>query len=309
MGKIYIVEDAFTAKVDLAALYRKAGYEVVTGGPDVAAITTAKPGIIITDIDVTHVNVKNANPMHFLEELKDNAALKGVEIFVYTEHIDVSLEVKLRKLKLSSYFTKDDNTEFIVNSAKGVFNPVVEEEIREDQFIERMAPAAAHAAVAVPPTPTEVGQAEMDTDSFKKMFADFSDKVHEGLGENDGETLYNLGVSYMDMGLHDQALAEFERAAKSANFRMEALSMAGVCLRHLKRPKEAIERFKAGAQATQDPSEIMGFRYEIGVTLQEMGMLKEAFNFLGAVYKADKTYRDAADRLRAINNTLKAAPQ
>lgn len=307
MGKIYIVEDAFTAKVGLAALYQKAGHEVVTGGPDMAAITAAKPGIIVTDIDVSLVDVKNANPMHFLEELKGNAALKGVEIFVYTDRIDVSLEVKLRKLKLSSYFTKDANTEFIVNSAKGVFNPVVEEEIREDQFIERMAPAAVHAAP--PPTPTEVGQAEMDTDSFKKMFADFSDKVHEGLGENDSETLYNLGVSYMDMGLHDQALAEFERAAKSANFRMEALSMAGVCLRHLKRYKEAIERFKAGAQATQDPTEIMGFRYEIGVTLQEMGMLKEAFNFLGAVYKADKTYRDAADRLRAINASLKAAPQ
>lgn len=307
MGKIYIVEDAFTAKVGLAALYQQAGHEVVTGGPDIAAITAAKPGIIITDIDVTLVNVKNANPMHFLEELKGDAALKGVEIFVYTESIDVSLEVKLRKLKLSSYFTKDNNTEFIVNSVKGVFNPVVEEEIREDQFIERMAPAPAHAAA--PPTPTEAGQAEMDTDSFKRMFADFSDKVHEGLGENDGETLYNLGVSYMDMGLHDQALAEFERAAKSPNFRMEALSMAGVCLRHLKRPKEAIERFKAGAQSTQDPAEIMGFRYEIGVTLQEMGMLKEAFNFLGAVYKTDKTYRDAADRLRAINTSLKAAPQ
>ncbi len=303
MGKIYIVEDPFTAKVGLAALYQKAGYEVVTGRPDITAIIAAKPGIVVTDIDVTLVNAKNANPMHFLEELKANPAMKGVEIFVYTERIDVSLEVKLRKLKLSSYFTKDDNTEFIVNSAKNVFNPVVEEEIREDMFIERMAPAHA----APPPAPAEVGQAEMDTDSFKKMFADFSDKVHEQLGEADGETIYNLGVSYMDMGLHEQALAEFERAAKSADFRMEALSMAGVCLRHLKRHKEAIERFKAGAQATQDPAEIMGFRYEIGVTLQEMGMLKEAFNFLGAVYKTDKTYRDAAARLMAINNTLKAA--
>ena len=300
MGKIYIVEDAFTTKVGLAALFKKAGYEVVTGTADIAAIAAAKPGIIVTDIDP-----KNANPMHFLEELKANPALKGVDIFVYTTHIDVSLEVKLRKLKLSSYFTKDDNTEFIVNSAKNVFNPVVEEEIREDQFFEPMAPARAAAPAAA--AQASAAPAEMDTDSFKKMFADFSDKVHEHLGENDGETMYNLGVSYLDMGLHDQALAEFERAAQSPNFRMEALSMAGVCLRHLKRHKEAIDRFKAGAQSTQDPAEIMGFRYEIGVTLQEMGMLKEAFNFLGAVYKTDKTYRDAAARLMAINNTLKAA--
>lgn len=298
MGKIYIVEDAYTAKVGLAALYQKAGHEVVTGGPDLAAISAAKPGIVVTDIDV-----KNANPMHFLEEIKSGPALKGVEIFVYTENIDVSLEVKLRKLKLSSYFTKDGNTEFIVNSAKTVFNPVVEEEIREDMFMDQ-APVPRAAAPAAVPAATP---AEMDTDSFKQMFADFSEKVHEHLGENDGETIYNLGVSYMDMGLHEQALAEFERAAKDPNFRVEALSMAGTCLRHLKKHKEAIERFKAGAQSTQDPAEIMGFRYEIGVTLQEMGMLKEAFNFLGAVYKTDKTYRDAAARLVAINNTLKAA--
>ncbi len=299
MGKIYIVDDGFTKQVGLAGLYQKAGYEVVTGGPDAAAIVAAKPGIIVTDIDA-----KNANPMHFLEELKGNPALKGVEIFVYAEKIDVSLEVKLRKLKLSSYFTKDTNTEFIVNSAKGVFNPVVEEEMQEEQFYgQAAAPAASHAPAAASSATPE----DMDTDSFKKMFADFSEKVHEHLGENDGETIYNLGVSYMDMGLHEQALAEFERAASDPNYRVEALSMAGVCLRHLKKHKEAIERFKAGAQSTQDPVQVMGFRYEIGVTLQEMGMLKEAFNFLGAVYKTDKTYRDAATRLVTINNTLKAA--
>lgn len=299
MGKIYIVDDDFTKKVGLAGLYQKAGYEVATGGPDAAAIVAAKPGIIVTDIDA-----KNANPMHFLEELKSNPALKGVEIFVYAEQIDVSLEVKLRKLKLSSYFTKDVNTEFIVNSAKGVFNPVVEEEMHEEEFYaQAAAPAASHAPAASAPA---AAPADMDTDSFKQMFADFSDKVHEHLGENDGETIYNLGVSYMDMGLHEQALAEFERAANDPNFRVEALSAAGVCLRHLKKYKEAIERFKAGAQSTQDPVQVMGFRYEIGVTLQEMGMLKEAFNFLGAVYKTDKTYRDAASRLMTINNTLKA---
>ena len=304
MGKIYIVEDDFTKKVGLAALYKQAGHEVVSGGADAAAIASAKPGIVVTDIDVTLVDVKNANPMHFLEELKSNPALKGVEIFVYTGNIDVSLEVKLRKLKLSSYFTKDGNTEFIVNSAKGVFNPVVEEEIREDRFMEQ-APVYRAAAPAASAAPAATQQ-EMDTDSFKQMFADFSEKVHEHLGEGDGETMYNLGVSYMDMGLHEQALGEFDRAAQSPNFRVEALSMAGVCLRHMKKYKEAIERFKAGAQSTQDAAEVMGFRYEIGVTLQEMGMLKEAFNFLGAVYKTDKTYRDAAARLVAINNTLKA---
>ncbi len=300
MGKIYIVEDDFTKKVGLAGLFQKAGYDVVTGGPDAGAIVAAKPGIIVTDIDA-----KNANPMHFLEELKGNPALKGLEIFVYADQIDVSLEVKLRKLKLSSYFTKDANTEFIVNSAKLVFNPVVEEEMQEEQFYSPAAAPSPSPAARPVPQP-DAAAADMDTDSFKQMFADFSEKVHEHLGENDGETIYNLGVSYMDMGLHEQALAEFERASGDPNFRVEALSMAGVCLRHLKKFKEAIERFKAGAQSTQDPVQVMGFRYEIGVTLQEMGMLKEAFNFLGAVYKTDKTYRDAATRLMAINNTLKA---
>lgn len=300
MGKVYIVSDEFTAKIGLAGKMKESGFDAVEGSADLAAIAAAKPGIIVTDIDPG-----NENPLHFLEAIKASPELKGVEVFVYTGHIDVSLEVKLRRLKMSNLFTKDANLEFIINSTKSTFNPPVEEE-----YVDRMEEEAApfrHAAVRAAPAQTAKSAEEIEKEQFNAMFSEFSGKVHQQLDkEGGGETFYNLGISYKDMGLHEQALKEFENAANDPQFRMEALSLAGVCLRQLNKFVEAIEKFKEGAKAATDPADAIGFRYEIGVTLQEMGKLKEAFNFLGAVYKADKGYRDVHARLVQLNSALKA---
>ncbi|MBI5178379.1 MAG: response regulator [Nitrospinae bacterium] len=296
-GKVFIVEDDFTSKIGLAGLLQKEGLEVVSGkGPDpIPQIVAAKPDIIVTDIDTD----PNASPTDTIEKMKNMPELKGVEIFVYTGNLDVSLEVKLRKLKLSSYFTKDEaHVDSLVGSAKQYF---VKEETAIDYYAEfddvgeRGAPAARPAA----PAPKE---------TFEEMFDEFTEKVHKNLEAEGGggETFYNLGVSYMEMGLMQEAAKEFEEAAKDPQFKLEAISMSGICLRNLKKYAEAVAKFQEGSKTTTDPVEIMGFRYEIGVTLQEMGRLKDAFNYLGAVYKADKTYRDVTKRLVEVNNALKA---
>jgi len=109
----------------------------------------------------------------------------------------------------------------------------------------------------------------------------------------------------MDMGLYNEAIKEFDNAAASGQFKLSAGSMTGKCLRCLKKYPEAIAKFKETAKLIRDKVEMMGVKYEIGITLEEMGKLKEAFNFFGSIYKEDKSYRDVVKRLMEIKNRLK----
>lgn len=301
IGKIFIIEDEFTKEVSLADALKKTDMDVTTGsGEDVMAqIIEAKPAIVITDIDA---NACLGEETNFLQKLKDNESLKKTGIFVYTAKLNVSLEVKLRKLKLNNYFIKDNNTDFIVNSIKQFFEPQKE----ADYSLINAAKYETGTAAPMPESQPQAEPPEEDSkETFGEMMHEFSDKVHSHLGEQDAETFYNLGVSYMDMELYDEAIKEFNNAAKSDQFKLEAGSMTGKCLCNLKKYTEAIAKLKETAKLTQDTVEMMGIKYEIGVALEEMGKLKEAFNFFGSIYKEDKSYRDVVKRLMEIKNKLK----
>lgn len=314
-GKIFIVEDEFTKKVGLADILREEGHDVATGSGDAVLekIKQEKPSLIITDI-IASEDPNEATA--FLEKIKAEESLKKTTVFIYTKKIDVSLEVQLRRMKMGDYFIKEEtNIEVLVKSVKQLYEP--EQEV-DTSLMDRsrgydLGPAPPIMREMVPDTPNPPqpqGQPPppaappSEKETFGEMFTEFSEKVHEQLGDDDAETIYNLGISYMDMGLYDEAIKEFNNAAKSDQYKLETTSMIGVCLRNLNKYDEAIDKLKEGAKLTRDPVELMGVKYEIGITLTEAGKLKEAFNMLASIYKQDKNYRDVAKRLVTIKKKL-----
>lgn len=309
-GKVFLIEDEHTKKVSLVDALKKADLQVAIGSGDgsLAKIQQMKPDMVITDLIASDMADEQVG---FVEQIKNDASLKKTKVFIYTKDVDVSLQVALQRIKISDYFIKDDNTDFLVKSVKEHFQPEVEVDTSlmdrsrgydlapPPPYIKDVAPAAAPSAPAAPPaTPPN------EKETFKEMFTEFSDKVHEQLGDKDVETFYNLGISYMDMELFQEAINEFNAASQGDQFKQEATHMIGVCLRKMGKFGEAIEKFKQAAKITKDPVELMGVKYEIGITLTEAGKLKEAFNMLGSIYKTDKTYRDTAKRLVEIKKKL-----
>lgn len=294
-AKVFIIEDEFIRGVSLADVLKKADMNVIAGsGEDVLAqIIREEPAIIITDIDTS---ASSGEETVFLQKIREDKALEKTDIFIYTAKVDVSLEVKLRKLKLENYFIKDANTDFIVNSVKQFFEPQKEEDY---SLIEATRYDTEQEPQAQPP-------AKDNKETFGEIMQEFSGKVHSQLGEQDAETFYNLGVSYMDMGLYSEAIKEFDSSAKTDQFKLSAGNMAGKCLCGLKKYPQAIAKFKEAAKLATDKVEMMGIKYEIGTALEEMGKLKEAFNFFGSIYKEDKSYRDVVKKLMKIKSKLKA---
>jgi len=315
-GKVFLIEDEDTKKASLAEALKKAGMQVAVGSGDkvLATIKQMKPDLIITDLIAGEAADE---AIGFVEKIKSEESLKKTKIFVYTKNIDVSLEVALRKIKISDYFIKDDNTDFLIKSVKEHFQPEAEVDTSlidrsrgydlapPPPYMKDMMPAAAPAPQPNPQTqPAPAARPPDEKETFKEMFTEFSDKVHEQLGEKDVETFYNLGISYMDMELYQEAINEFQAASQGDQFKQESTNMIGVCLRKLGKFDESLEKFKEAAKITKDPVELMGVKYESGLTLTEAGKLKEAFNMLGSIYKQDKTYRDVARRLVEIKKKL-----
>ena len=118
-------------------------------------------------------------------------------------------------------------------------------------------PAVAAQAAAAPGT--DLGDA-----SLADIFREFQKGVDKQLGKEDYETRYNLGIAYKEMGLVDEAIAEFQLAAKDEARLLECASMLGICFLEKGMPKLAVKWFEKGLAAPgRTDEEYQGLRYDL----------------------------------------------
>ena len=115
--------------------------------------------------------------------------------------------------------------------------------------------------------------------------------------EADAQTCFDLGTAYRDMGLAEQALEQFDRAAADAAFRARALVMKGLVLVDRGDLEVAPEVFAAAAEAARDDAERDEARYELAVVLEKLGRVEQARATLETVSVG---FRDRDERLAAL---------
>ena len=118
---------------------------------------------------------------------------------------------------------------------------------------------------AAAPASTDLGDA-----SLADIFREFQKGVDKQLGKEDYETRYNLGIAYKEMGLVDEAIAEFQLAAKDEGRLLECASMLGICFIEKGMPKLAVKWFEKGLQAPgRSDEEYQGLRYDLASALEQ----------------------------------------
>ena len=141
-----------------------------------------------------------------------------------------------------------------------------------------------------PPQQLEAGLAE--------IFQQFQRSVKERLGDEDFETHYNLGIAYKEMGLVDEAIAEFALAEKSQTRHLDAVSMIALCLREKGRLDEAALKLRTGISlAPEGGEEQKGFLYDLAAIHEQAGRAAEAREALERLLAIDPCYRDVAARV------------
>jgi tetratricopeptide (TPR) repeat protein len=135
----------------------------------------------------------------------------------------------------------------------------------------------------------------------EEVFAAFKEGVAKQVSEDDGQSHYDLGVAYKEMGLLDDAIREFEVAARDPKRDCVCRSMVGFIQTERGKIPEAIEAFQKGLAAGIKTSEQeMVLCFEIGACYESMNKTKDALTYFQRVAKVDPTYREVDDRIRRL---------
>ena len=155
---------------------------------------------------------------------------------------------------------------------------------------------------AVAEEPAAAGATDLGDAGLADIFKEFKKGVDKQLGKEDYDTRYNLGIAYKEMGLIDEAIAEFQLAAKDESRALECSSMLGICFLEKGMPKLAIKWFERGLGAPgRSDDEYQGLRYDLATALEAAGETDRALGLYTELYGQDANFRDVANKVRELS--------
>jgi tetratricopeptide (TPR) repeat protein len=158
---------------------------------------------------------------------------------------------------------------------------------------------------AVEEPPVAEASSELGDAGLNEMFKEFKKGVDKQLGKEDYDTRYNLGIAYKEMGLVDEAIAEFQLAAKDEGRLLECSSMLGICFMDKGMPKLAVKWFEKGLKAPgRSEEEYQGLRYDLAMAHEASGDLDKALNLFEDLYGQNANFRDVAQKVRDLRAAL-----
>ncbi len=143
--------------------------------------------------------------------------------------------------------------------------------------------------------------------SLSEILAEFKEGVFQQVGQEEYRQHYDLGISYKEMGLLEEAISEFQLASKGEQERLAAFEMLGLCFLERGEPKFAIKQFERGiATPGHADEEYLGLHYYLGMAYEQAGDLEKARQSYENAYNIDISFRDVSQKLLALQP---AAPQ
>ncbi len=136
--------------------------------------------------------------------------------------------------------------------------------------------------------------------SETEQVSTIASEIGRNLGEQqdqDPETLYQQGLVYLEMGLHEQATMSFAGAARDAGFRLRAREMWGIALHRAHQHDAALAVLQEGLAGVAD-GQALGLLYHAGRILEELGREDEAQEHYRRVHVCDAGFADVIQRLR-----------
>jgi len=124
-----------------------------------------------------------------------------------------------------------------------------------------------------------------------------------GGGDQDAASLYEMGLVYLDMGLFDQAVESFEKAASEEEYAARALEMIGITLLKAHRAPEAVAALRRGQDHTVPGSrEHMGMLYHLAQAHEQSDQDHEALDLYRQICDSDPGFLDVKDRVAQLSN-------
>src|SRR5262249_47792135 len=166
--------------------------------------------------------------------------------------------------------------------------------------------AAPMGASAQEETPLAGSEAAPEGSSLEEIVEAFKKGIETQIGAEDFDTHYNLGIAYKEMGLMDEAIGEFQFAAKDPKLLVDCCSMLGICFREKGMSSLAVKWYRRGLESpvSQDEERMLGLRYDLAELLVEAGEHRQAIDLFTEVFGINSKYRDVASRIKDLERQI-----
>ena len=143
-----------------------------------------------------------------------------------------------------------------------------------------------------------------DEQSVEEIVEGFKQGMAETLSEEDYDTHYNLGIAYREMGLVDEAIGEFQLAAKDPRYLVDCCSLLAASFVDKGFPELAVKWYLRGLESPSlAEEESLGLLYELGnlhLSMDEEDRARERFV---EIYGINSNYRDVVAKLQELDAT------
>ncbi len=137
--------------------------------------------------------------------------------------------------------------------------------------------------------------------SVEDIVEGFKKGVSEHLSPEDSDTHYNLGIAYREMSLIDEAIGEFQIAAKNDAYLVDCCAMLGLCFREKGMPEVALKWYRKALDAAGlGDTQKLAMLYEIGQVYLESDDREAAYRTFVEIYGKDTGYRDVAVKMQEL---------
>ena len=136
---------------------------------------------------------------------------------------------------------------------------------------------------------------------FEEMLAQFKKGIDENVDLDDYQAHYDLGVAFKEMGLLDEAVAEFQRALRAPEGRLRTSEALGVCFfeKGQHAVAEAVLRRAVDTLAGGDDEKI-GLIYWLARSAEEQGKAEVARALYERALAVDIRFQDINERINRL---------
>jgi len=133
------------------------------------------------------------------------------------------------------------------------------------------------------------------------ILSEFKKDVEAKIGREDYESHFNLGIAYLEQGLIDEAVQEFQLVSQDEERAVDSYSAISACFRRRREFRQAIEWIeKALKHSEKESDQSFRLKYEMASVYEEMKEWKKALKLFNEIKEWDPEYLDVTDKIEEL---------
>jgi tetratricopeptide (TPR) repeat protein len=143
---------------------------------------------------------------------------------------------------------------------------------------------------------------------LEEIIDEFKAGVSNSISGEDHESHYDLGMAYMEMGLYEEAIGEFQIASKGGPMELKCLEMIALCYLEKNEPAAAARELTTALELPgHGPEETISLRYHLGMAYERLGNLEKSLQHFEEVSLLNNEFLKVAAKIRELNLRISSA--